>query len=144
MKKRRNSTNFHIFPIFFSPYPDLPPECKLQFSQLNCNHFKRIYHPETLQTVLNVLAWVHKTTNTRTERVHTEDALQRIPICGSGNETDGRLRGMSEALWKMAPERRTEPETARLRQVPPVTAEGYKKADKTLFVPAEVFAARRR
>ena len=71
---------------------------------------------------------------------------------------------MSKALWNMAPERRTEPETARLRQVPPVTAERYKKAESffrpsdgeafadsrltaalhLFFVPAEVFAVRRR
>lgn len=43
---------------------------------------------------------------------------------------------MSKALWNMAPERRTEPETARLRQVPPVTAVGYK------YVPVEVCIVR--
>ena len=35
------------------------------------------------------------------------------------------LRGISEDIWKMAPERRTEAELPRLRQGPPVIAAGY-------------------
>ena len=77
--------------------------------------------------------------NTETERVHKADALQRIPADCPGKRKDSKLRGISRVLWKMAPERRTEPETARLRQVPPVTAEGY-----LFFVPVEVSAVRRR
>ena len=54
--------------------------------------------------------------NTVTERVHILSILQR---------SSHRLRGINEGIWKMAPERRTEANLPRLRQVPPVIAAGY-------------------
>ena len=70
---------------------------------------------ECLQILMNVLAYFIYV-NTEMERVHIFCILQRI---------SRRLRGINEGIWKMAPERRTEAELLRLRQVPPVIAAGY-------------------